>query len=81
MCTTTATITPELASRIMRDAGIRIDHTTVRDGIEQGVFPFGILIERSRRVFLISRKKFAAWLIDFCDYVVDYSKWEDEDCA
>ena len=49
----------------MRDAGIKIETQTLRAGLEQGAFPFGLFIERNRGVFIISKKKFAEWLEDF----------------
>ena len=60
-----ATITPEEASNLMRDAGIRIEAETIRNGLEQGAFPFGVFIERNKRIFIISKKKFAEWVEDF----------------
>ncbi len=60
------TITPEEAEAVLRGLGIRIEAETIRDGIEQGVFPFGITITRKKRIFLISKKKFIEWVDDFC---------------
>ena len=59
------TLTTEEAARLLRGAGIKIETVTLRDGIEQGVFPFGICIERGTRVFIISKKKFSEWCADF----------------
>ena len=61
----TMTLTTEEAAKLLRSAGIKIETVTLRDGIEQGVFPFGICIERGTRVFIISKKKFAEWCADF----------------
>ena len=61
----TMTLTTEEAAKLLRSAGIKIETVTLRDGIEQGVFPFGICIERGTRVFIISKKKFAEWCEDF----------------
>ena len=63
------TLTPDEASKIMRDAGIKICTETLRDGLEQGAFPFGIFIQKGARTFFISRKKLFEWLYDFCGYV------------
>lgn len=63
------TLTPDEASKIMRAAGIKICTETLRDGIEQGAFPFGIYIQQCARTFFISRKKLFEWLYDFCGYV------------
>lgn len=60
------TITPEEAAEIIRSRGIKIGAEAVRDGIEQGVLPFGIMILQGKRNYFISRKKLNEWLIDFC---------------
>lgn len=60
-----ATITPEEAAVLMKDAGIKMDSQTLRAGIEQGRLPFGVYIEMNRRFFLVSKKKFAEWIEDF----------------
>lgn len=60
------TITPEEAAEIIRSKGIKIGAEAVRDGIEQGVLPFGIMIRQNKRNYLISRKKLNEWLLDFC---------------
>jgi len=39
------TITPEEACERMRAVGMKITATVVRNGIKQGVFPFGDAIE------------------------------------
>ena len=58
-------ITPEEASQLLRERGIRIETETLREGIEQGVFPFGVFIQRDKRVFIIGTKKFSEWCFDF----------------
>ena len=68
-----ATITPERATQIIRDAGVQIGTETLRAGIEQGIFPFGVCIEANKRIFIISKKKLAEWLADFCGTTVDFS--------
>jgi len=60
------TITPEEAAEIIRSKGIKIGAEAVRDGIEQGVLPFGIMILQNKRNYYISRKKLNEWLLDFC---------------
>lgn len=67
-----ATITPEEAAVLMRDVGIKIETQTLRAGIEQGAFPFGIFIERNRSVFIISKKKLAEWIEDFAGVKVSF---------
>ena len=64
-------ITPEEAAQLLRERGIRIETETIREGIEQGVFPFGIFIQRNTRVFIIGSKKFCEWCLDF--FGVDFS--------
>lgn len=65
------TLTTEEAARLLRGAGIKIQTVTLRQGIEQGKFPFGICIEKDIRVFIISKKKFCEWCLDF--FGVDFS--------
>ncbi len=72
------TITPEIASRILRDMGMRIDAVGIRLGIEQGVFPFGICIQREKRVFLIFKKKFTEWCQDYCGKLPDFTFYTSE---
>lgn len=59
------TLTTEEAASLLRSVGIKMETVTLREGIEQGVFPFGICIVRDTRVFIISKKKFAEWCADF----------------
>lgn len=63
------TITPDEAVKVMRDAGIKICTETLRDGLEQERFPFGIFIQQGSRTFILSRKLFYKWLEDFFGYV------------
>ena len=74
---TKATITTEQAASLMRAAGIQIETVTLRDGIEQGVFPFAVCIERSRKVFIVFKKKFSEWLFDVCGEVPEFNDEED----
>lgn len=73
---TKATITTEQAASLMRAAGIQIETVTLREGIEQGVFPFAVCIERSRKVFIVFKKKFAEWLFDVCGEVPEFNDEE-----
>lgn len=61
-----ATLTPAEASLQLACAGMTISVKTLCDGIEQGVFPFGICVLRDSRVFYISKKKLAEFIEDFC---------------
>lgn len=65
------TLTPEEASQLLRERGIRIETETLREGIEQGAFPFGVFVQRDKRVFIIGAKKFSEWCLDF--FGVDFS--------
>ena len=47
---------------------------TIRDGIEQGVFPFAVFIDKNKRSFIISRVKLAVWLEDFTGVKVPVEK-------
>ena len=60
-----STLTPDQAAGLFRYAGIKTSAETIRDGIEQGVFPFAIMIGKNKRSFIISRVKLVAWLEDF----------------
>ena len=66
-----STVTPEEATKIIRDAGVQIGTETLRAGIEQGMFPFGICIVQNKRIFLISKKKLTEWISEFCGKVVN----------
>ncbi len=57
------TMTPQQATERLRAMGLKIGTETVRQGIAQGVFPFGVCITTKDGipVYLISAKKFDAW--------------------
>lgn len=61
-----ATLTAVEAVSILNNAGMSISVKTLRDGIEQGVFPFGICVLSDSRIFYISKKKLAEFIEDFC---------------
>lgn len=61
-----ATLTAAEAASILNNAGMSISVKTLRDGIEQGVFPFGICVLSDSRIFYISKKKLAEFIEDFC---------------
>ena len=50
-----ATLTPAEATTHLMAAGMSISVKTLRDGIEQGVFPFGICVMSDSRIFYISK--------------------------
>lgn len=68
-----ATITPDEASKIMCACGIRLDTVTVRDGIEQGVYPFGVCIAQGKRNFQIYKKPFAEWIFSQTGVVLNFT--------
>lgn len=60
-----STLTPEQAAGCMRYAGVKISIETLRNGLAQGKFPFGLMIDQGQRTFIISRVKLEEWLADF----------------
>lgn len=56
-------ITAQEAAEILRQCGMRISPTLVRDGLRQGLFPFGTLIQsgKSIRCFVYERQ-LNAWI-------------------
>lgn len=74
------TITPETASRILRDMGVRIDAVGIRLGIEQGTLPFGVFIQKEKKVFLIFKKKFTEWCQEYCGKIPEYENYSEDVC-
>jgi hypothetical protein len=66
-----ATLTAVEAVSILNSAGMSISVKTLRDGIEQGVFPFGICVLSDSRIFYISKKKLAEFIEDFCGVSIE----------
>ncbi len=60
-----STLTTEEAAGCLRYAGIKVSPVTLREGIEQGKFPFGFMIESSSRVFIVSRFQLEQWIEAF----------------
>lgn len=61
------TLTVRQAADRMREKGMRISPTTVADGIEQGIYPFGSLIKREgnhNRKFIIYEVDFDRWVAE-----------------
>ena len=48
----------------LRESGMSIGAMVLGDGIEQGVFPFGVCIKRDKRNFLIFEKLLDAWIAE-----------------
>lgn len=59
------TLTPDQAATKLRDAGIKISAETIRDGIDQGVLPFGFVINQGKRNVFISAKKLSEWMSEY----------------
>ena len=73
-----STVTPDEATELIRGAGVQICTQTLRAGIEQGVFPFGVCIQQDKRIFIISKKKLIEWIAEFCGKVVDLTDQEEK---
>lgn len=60
------TMTTAQAAEKLRGLGLKISPETIRDGIEQGRFPFGECIEKKngRNVYHVYTKLFTAWILD-----------------
>ena len=59
------TMTPNEAACRMRAAGIPISTPTLREGLKQGVYPWGLCIETDRSpVFQIFVRLFEQWLAE-----------------
>lgn len=57
------TITPEEACQRLRAMGVQISPSVIRDGLRQGVFPFGNAVKSEKGCrFLIWEVLFDAWL-------------------
>lgn len=60
-----ATLTVQDTAQYLRDRGLSISPDTLRQGIKQGVYPFGIVIEMERSpVFQIFKKQLDAWIAE-----------------
>lgn len=57
------TLTLHQASKYLRDRGLSLCSDTLADGLEQGVYPFGVCIRTGRsRVFQIFKRKLDLWI-------------------
>lgn len=60
-----ATLTPQDAAQYLRDRGLSISSDTLRQGIRQGVYPFGLVIELDKSpVYQIFKKQLDAWIAE-----------------
>ena len=49
----------------LRDRGLRISNETLADGLEQGVYPFGVCLGGGkRRVFQIFKRLLDEWIAE-----------------
>lgn len=59
------TLTPADATEILRKHGMKMSPDTLRCGIEQGVYPFGVCIQCGRQpVYQIFAKLFYDWIAE-----------------
>lgn len=60
------TMTTEEATEQLRALGIRISPQIIRDGLQQGAFPFGDCIQsrKGNNVYHIYRRKFEEWVAE-----------------
>lgn len=59
------TMTLHQASKYLRDKGLILSPDTLADGLEHGVYPFGVCIRTDRsRVFQIFKKKLDKWIAE-----------------
>jgi len=56
------TLTLEQTAQIFRTAGVSTTAPKIADGIEQGVYPFGVCIQGKARKFEIYKKKVYEYL-------------------
>ncbi len=60
---TIETLTPAEATEILRSYGMRLSPDTLRYGLEQGLYPFGVCIHCDRQpVYQIFSKLFFQWI-------------------
>lgn len=59
-------LTAQEATERLRDAGLRISPETVREGIQQGVFPFGdcVMTDGRPKWCYVYATKLEAWIAD-----------------
>lgn len=58
----TPTLTPEEVSQRLRAIGVKTTPLKIREGIRQGKYPFGIVIELASDSFEIYTKDFEKWM-------------------
>ena len=73
-----STLTPEQAAGCLRYAGVKVSPVTLREGIAQGKFPFGLVIEGGSRIFIISKFQLEQWLEEFVGISVSVDRILEE---
>lgn len=59
------TVTTQEATEILRACGMRISLETIRLGIEQGAYPFGICIRTEKSpVYQVFKKQLDQWIAE-----------------
>lgn len=66
------TMSPEEVANILRGIGVHTSATRIREGIRQGKYPFGIVIDFSTPAYEIYRKDFEKWMREKFDIADDY---------
>lgn len=59
------TLTAQEATERLRSMGMKISVEAVRDGLQQGAFPFGNYIQGAKnRIFIVYEKLLNAWIAE-----------------
>lgn len=58
------TMSPEEVASILRSIGVHTSATRIREGISQGKYPFGIVINFATPAYEIYRKDFEKWALE-----------------
>ncbi len=72
-----STMTLNECVSVLRDMGISVSESSIALGLEQGVLPFGVVIQSTKRVFIISKKLLSEWCEKFCGKKPDYSSYTE----
>ncbi len=70
--TNSPTLTPEEVSTQLRAIGVKTTPTKIREGIRQGKYPFGIVIDLATPTYEIYTKDFIKWLREKFDIADEY---------
>lgn len=59
------TLTPQEATEVLRKHGMKLSPDTLRHGLEQGLYPFGLCIQCDKQpVYQIFAKLFYRWIAE-----------------